>query len=723
MNYLVKNLSFGLAALTGISSASALVLSDFDGNGIPYVVGTVEGTGAVGILTGGPTGSYYQILDNTNSQRPFIAFDSDEGDPDDDFSGWTEITFTMDFRADNVNADGFGINFLDTSVHGHTGGVAYLDANNVQGAEERAPIPDSLGLGFRTYQATNATVSYDRVDLSGDTPYTLPQGSWASLAITVVRNRITREAVVSATMYSERDQTGTASEVFTDFAVPDVTFEDFRVQIGARTGGEAMTLELDNIEMEVLIPEILDTDGDGLPDDWEVFYSLGADDNGLDPNNNGVTGDPENGAAGDPDSDGLTNLEELDLGTDPTDEDTDDDGFTDGVEDGGGTFVDQNQTGTDPLVADTDEDGLLDGVEIPTEPFVDATQTGTDPNEFDTDEDGFGDGLEIELGRNPAGVDTPNPTTGIVADFDGNGEAFVDAAFRSANKGQLIPEDDRSDGNYYRLLSNVGDAGNYIAFESDADYSDWETFSFQMDYLAENVDADGFGINFLSENAHGEAGVAQVLDVEERALIDNSFGVGFRTFQATNATVTWNGADLSGDAPYTLTTGNWASLGIDVERDPDTKDATVDVFVYDQPDRQGNEESVFSDFAIPAMDLEDFRVQVSGRTGGSAMDLSIDNLKLFVDGLVAQEGIEISAINTQVVPGEPATISVTITWNSRPGQSFAILANDNLEDDFLLWNELEDSFNAAPGAESTSYTETGIPLGTTRRFYVVELTE
>jgi hypothetical protein len=55
----------------------------------------------------------------------------------------------------------------------------------------------------------------------------------------------------------------------------------------------------------------IDTDGDGLPDDWEM-------DNDLDPNDD--TGD--NGADGDPDGDGYDNLEEYDGGSDPLDEDS-----------------------------------------------------------------------------------------------------------------------------------------------------------------------------------------------------------------------------------------------------------------------------------------------------------------------------------------------------------------------------------------------------------------
>ncbi|MGD9612820.1 MAG: LamG-like jellyroll fold domain-containing protein, partial [Kiritimatiellia bacterium] len=86
-----------------------------------------------------------------------------------------------------------------------------------------------------------------------------------------------------------------------------------------------------------------DSDDDGLPDPWEV-------DAGLNP----LSGSGNDGAAGDPDGDGLTNLQEYLLGTDPLDADTDGDGLDDNEE---------SPLGTDPLDADTDGDGLPDGWE------------------------------------------------------------------------------------------------------------------------------------------------------------------------------------------------------------------------------------------------------------------------------------------------------------------------------------------------------------------------
>ena len=131
----------------------------------------------------------------------------------------------------------------------------------------------------------------------------------------------------------------------------------------------------------------------------------------------------------DSDDDGLTDGEEVILGTDPFDADSDDDGLTDGQE--------VEVYGTDPLDPDTDNDGLNDGDEIAagTDPFdADSDDDGlsdgdevhvygTDPLDPDTDDDGLTDGLEVALGTDP--LDADSDDDGIP---DGQDSEFLQAA-------------------------------------------------------------------------------------------------------------------------------------------------------------------------------------------------------------------------------------------------------------------------------------------------------
>ena len=136
-----------------------------------------------------------------------------------------------------------------------------------------------------------------------------------------------------------------------------------------------------------------DTDGDGLPDAYEKL--LGTDPLKIDTDGDGLTdyqelkltntsplkpdtdGNGISDAKEDPDKDGLTNLEEIRLGTNPLVADTDGDGLKDGDE--------VHKYKTDPLKADTDDDGINDGDEI---------RLGLDPNKPDTNGDGVPDSKE-----------------------------------------------------------------------------------------------------------------------------------------------------------------------------------------------------------------------------------------------------------------------------------------------------------------------------------------
>ncbi|MCX8238524.1 MAG: hypothetical protein OSB05_06870, partial [Akkermansiaceae bacterium] len=113
-------------------------------------------------------------------------------------------------------------------------------------------------------------------------------------------------------------------------------------------------------------------------------------------------------------------------------------------------------------------------------------------------------------------------------------------------------------------------------------------------------------------------------------------------------------------------------------------------------------------------------------TGGASMNLDIDNLSLLIDG-GGQDGLAISAINSVVVPGQggnPDTLSVTITWNSREGRPYVILASEDMAaGDLEFWDELDDNYLGAFGQETTSFTETGLPIDTLKRFYIVRIPE
>jgi chitodextrinase len=169
------------------------------------------------------------------------------------------------------------------------------------------------------------------------------------------------------------------------FAIPDLPFSASGDQVFNLYGHSTVLTRLDHFVVTTDNPLFLDADHDGMDDAWETAH-------GLNPT--------VNDRAADPDQDGLTNIQEYALGSDPQNTDSDGDGLPDRWE------VDHGLNPAVPvsLGQDTDADGLPDRWEY---------AAGTDPRQSDSnfngisdaDEDEDGDGLtalqEGQQGSNP----------------------------------------------------------------------------------------------------------------------------------------------------------------------------------------------------------------------------------------------------------------------------------------------------------------------------------
>ncbi|NTX59359.1 OmpA family protein [Myxococcus sp. CA051A] len=253
-----------------------------------------------------------------------------------------------------------------------------------------------------TYSGTAEPGATVTVVVDGTTVGTATAGVDGSWSVPVATPLVDGPHSVTATAEDVNGNTATDTNTFTVNSVPDTRITasppvntastDAEFSFNSVTGDPRDTFEC-SLDGAAFTPCTSPINFTGLPEGTHTFQVRAVDADGdVDPT-------PAHfiwSIGLDTDGDGLTDTEEIAIGTDPNNPDTDGDGVSDGIE--------VEVGGTDPLDDDSDDDGLMDGTEDKDhDGIVDADET--DPNEADTDGDGIQDGTE--LGQTvPEGSDT-----------------------------------------------------------------------------------------------------------------------------------------------------------------------------------------------------------------------------------------------------------------------------------------------------------------------------
>jgi cysteine-rich repeat protein len=224
--------------------------------------------------------------------------------------------------------------------------------------------------------------------------------------------------------------------------------------------------KMDAAECEPLVSGACkDTDKDGVPD-WKESATADADHDGVPDELDAENTNPNN----DSDGDGLSNITEKTLGTDPMKTDTDADGKPDGAE-----------VGADPAhPTDTDADGKIDALEsikldadndsVPNE--LDADDL--DPNN-DSDGDGVGNAAEKAAGTDPLDKTSypntaPSFTTANNVTFAENGTGTVLDVDATDSAGDTVTYAFDNSALTDNSLFKIDSASGVLTFKATPDY-------------------------------------------------------------------------------------------------------------------------------------------------------------------------------------------------------------------------------------------------------------
>lgn len=500
------------------------------------------------------------------------------------------------------------------------------------------------------------------------------------------------------------------------------------------------------------VADTTDTDEDGIPDAIEDMH-ICLDKDVAD-------------ADADPDLDGLSNIDELTLGTDPCDDDTDDDNVNDGdevnrmvggqpaptdprnadtdgdglnddVETNTGTSNGPSDTGTDPLVADGDGDRLSDGVEI--NRMVDGQPAPTNPFDADSDGDSWNDAIEVDVGTDPNDSDD-FPAVGALVDA---GELLIDVTTHGELEGSsplVLPNTGVVTGDF-TLVNEAGqpepvievvDGISGIHLNRELEFQNVYQGPTTPDSLTAAEATRS--IEVWAHNPSGGTGEEMMVGWGRRGGGDGTnMSFGWTDQASFGAVGLWSGGP---DVP-------WGDGGS--ERPPVGDDTFHHlVYTYD-----GATTSLYADGAFVhsestgSIDTHDgFPFIIGGQNAQNAPHaptvtgvgdgsfggnfrglinrvrihdgvlLPADILNNYLAGPDASLGGFVFQITS--VSHDPDTEFVSFTWTSRPGRLYTIQSSV----DMTAWLEL-DGVVGAEGETTTYVDSTDNPPGTKRRFYRV----